>query len=157
MKLNGLKRQYSENNYSLEYGELKMKRDHAPDTIWHCTRLHITSITHREYTPLELEGAGQFHEIQDIKIKFVAHGYDPEATNYFVSADKINGDDVILHFKLEDKEFVCKCYVAEYSYIVAKRKMVVWFATRVADNNVDWELHEVLKKIGESTEEIVLC
>ena len=147
-------KRYSENNYSLKYGELKMKRDYAPDTIWHCTRLHITSITHREYIPCELEGARQCHDIQDIKIKFVAHGYDPEATNYFVSADKVNGDDVILHFKLEDKEFVCKCYVTEYSYNVAKRKMVVQFTTRVADNNVDWELHEVLKKLGECIEEL---
>ena len=154
--MKGLKRQDSENKYSLKSVELKMKRDHAPDTLWYCTKLHITSITHREYNPCELEGTRQWHDIQDIKIKFVAHGYDPEATNYFVSADKVNGDDVIIHFKLEDKEFVYKCYVTEYSYNVAKRKMVVWFTTRVADNNVDWELHEVLKKIGESKEEIVL-
>jgi len=150
------KRQYSENNYSLKYDELKMKRDYAPDTLWHCTRLHITSITHRDYIPCEFEGARQWHDIQDINIKLVTHGYDPEATLSFVSADKVSGGDVILHFKLEDKEFVCKCYVTKYSYDVAKRKMVVWFATRVADSNVDWELHEVLKKLGESREESYL-
>ena len=151
--MKGLVRQYSENKYS-GYVELKMKRDYAPDTIWHCPKLHITSIIHREHKPCELEGARQYHDIQDINIKFVATGYDPEATTYFVSADKVNGDTVILHFKLEDKDFVLKCYVIEYSYNVAKRKIVVWFTTRVADNNVDWELHEILKKLGDSKVEL---
>lgn len=150
--------EYSENNYSLmystEYGKLKIKRDYAPDTLWHCNKLHITSIFRREHKPCELEGAKQWHDIQDINIKFVAHGYDPEATSYFVSADKVNGNDVSLYFKLEDKEFVCKCYVTEYSYNVAKRKMVVWFTTRVADDNVDWELHKVLKRLGDSKVEL---